>query len=228
VNRLTRAALILAGVAGLVLIGRALGDRLPLFAQWVRDQGAMGAVVFVAGYALAAVALVPGSILTLAAGAIFGLGRGVAVVFLGSVAGSSLAFLIGRYLARGAVERRIAEEPRFAAIDEAVGREGRKIVFLLRLSPVFPFSVLNYALGLTRVRFADFLLGSFGMIPGTVLYVSYGRLAGDVAALAGGVPTPRGPGYWLVLGLGLAATAAVTFLITRVARRALSAAAGVH
>ncbi len=227
-NRLTRAALILAGVAGLVLIGRALGDRLPLFAQWVRDQGAMGAVVFVAGYALAAVALVPGSILTLAAGAIFGLGRGVAVVFLGSVAGSSLAFLIGRYLARGAVERRIAEEPRFAAIDEAVGREGRKIVFLLRLSPVFPFSVLNYALGLTRVRFADFLLGSFAMIPGTVLYVSYGRLAGDVAALAGGVPTPRGPGYWLVLGLGLAATAAVTFLITRVARRALSAAAGVH
>lgn len=226
-NRWARAALILAVVAGLVLVGRAFGDRVPLFTQWVRDQGALGPVVFVAGYALAAVALVPGSILTLAAGAIFGLGQGVLLVFIGAVAGSSLAFLIARYLARGPFERRLAGEPRFAAIDEAVGRDGRRIVFLLRLSPVFPFSLLNYALGLTRVSLSDYLLGSFGMIPGTLLYVSYGRVAGDVAAVAGGAPLSRGTGYWLVLCLGLIATAAVTALITRAARQALSTAGAV-
>ncbi len=225
-NRLVRATLLLAVVAGLVGLGRIFGDRLPLFTQWVRDQGSLGPAVFVAGYALATVALVPGSILTLAGGAIFGLGEGAALVFLGAVAGSSLAFLVARYLARGPIERRLAREPRFAAIDDAVGRGGRKIVFLLRLSPVVPFSLLNYALGLTRVRFADYILGSFGMIPGTFLYVYYGRLAGDVAALSSGAPAPRGAGYWLVLGVGLVATAAVTILITRIARRALVAAAG--
>ena len=225
-NRVARATLLLAAVAGLVGLGRVFGDRLPLFTQWVRDQGSLGPVVFVAGYAFATVALVPGSILTLAGGAIFGLGQGVALVFLGAVAGSSLAFLIARYLARGPIERRLASEPRFAAIDDAVGRGGRKIVLLLRLSPVFPFSLLNYALGLTRIRFADYILGSFGTIPGTFLYVYYGRLAGDVAALSSGAPAPRGAGYWLVLGVGLVATAAVTILITRIARRALVAAAG--
>src|SRR5439155_1410723 len=98
--------------------------------------------------------------------------------------GASAAFLVGRYLARAAVERRIAANPRFAAIDRAVGAEGRKIVFLLRLSPVFPFNLLNYALGLTRVRFADFFLASVGMLPGTVLYVYSGKLIGDVTGLA--------------------------------------------
>jgi uncharacterized membrane protein YdjX (TVP38/TMEM64 family) len=208
-------------LAALIALGRAAGGWLPRFAAWVNGLGAWGPLAFVAGYAAAVVAFVPGSVLTLAAGAIFGLARGALYVFVAAVLGSTAAFLVARHLARHAIERRIAANPRFAAIDRAVAAEGRKIVFLLRLSPVFPFTLLNYALGLTRVRFTDYVLASPGMIPGTLLYVYYGKLAGDVAALAGGAPIQKGAGYWTVLSLGLAATVIVTTLITRTARRAL-------
>jgi uncharacterized membrane protein YdjX (TVP38/TMEM64 family) len=97
-------------------------------------------------------------------------------------------------------------------------------VFLLRLSPLFPFVLLNYALGLTTVRFADYLLAAVGMIPGTILYVYYGKLAGDVAALAGGAAVARGPGYWVVLGLGLVASIVVATVVARTAKRALAEA----
>jgi uncharacterized membrane protein YdjX (TVP38/TMEM64 family) len=137
------------------------------------------------------VAFVPASLLTLAAGAIFGIPAGTLYVFVAATVGSCLAFLVSRYLARVAVERRIEGNPKFAAIDRAVGRQGRRIVFLLRLSPVFPFNLLNYALGLTRVRFVDYAVAAVGMLPGTLLYVYLGKVAGDVAALAGGASSPH-------------------------------------
>jgi uncharacterized membrane protein YdjX (TVP38/TMEM64 family) len=221
-----RVALALGGLAVLLALGRQAGAYLPRFAAWVDGLGVWGPAVFIAGYAVAAVAFVPGSVLTLAAGAIFGLARGAAYVFVAATLGASAAFLVSRHLARAAVERRLAGSPRFAAIDRAVGREGRKIVLLLRLSPVFPFNLLNYALGLTGVRFADYLLGCLGMIPGTLLYVYYGKLAGDVAALAGGAPAGRDAGYYAVSVLGLLATVVVTTLVTRTARRALREATG--
>jgi uncharacterized membrane protein YdjX (TVP38/TMEM64 family) len=202
------------------------GAWLPRFAAWVGTLGVWGPIVFVAVYAAAVVALVPGSLLTLAAGAIFGVVAGVAYVFVAATLGAAAAFLVSRYLARNAVERWIAGSPRFAAVDRAVAAEGRRIVFLLRLSPVFPFTLLNYALGLTRVGFVDYVVASLGMIPGTLLYVYYGKLAGDVAALAGGATAARGAGYWTVLGVGLVATVFVTALVTRTARRALGEATG--
>jgi uncharacterized membrane protein YdjX (TVP38/TMEM64 family) len=192
----------------------------------VADQGAWGPVVFILGYAAAVVACAPAVLLTLAAGAVFGLGPGVVYVFLAAVLGSSAAFFVSRYLARGALERRLLAQPRFAAVDRAVAKQGRRIVFLLRLSPVFPFVLLNYALGLTRIRFADYLLAAPGMLPGTLLYVYYGTVGGEAAAVAGGAAPPKGPGAWAVLGLGLVATAAVTVLVTRIARRALEDATG--
>jgi len=215
-----------AVVAALVVAGRLAGGALPRFTAWVNGLGVWGPIVFILGYAAAVVAFVPGSVLTLAAGAIFGLAQGTVYVFVAAVLGSAAAFLVARHLARAAVERRIARNPRFCAIDRAVAAEGRKIVFLLRLSPVFPFTLLNYVLGLTRVRFADYVVASLGMIPGTLLYVYYGKLAGDVATLAAGAPAPRGAGYWTVLALGLAATVAVTTVVTRAARRALREATG--
>jgi uncharacterized membrane protein YdjX (TVP38/TMEM64 family) len=142
------------------------------------------------------------------------------------VLGSSAAFLVSRHLARSAIEQRLAGNARFAAIDRAVSAQGRKIVFLLRLSPVFPFNLLNYALGLTNVRFVDYLIASLGMLPGTLLYVYYGKLAGDVAALAGGAAVEKGAGYYAVLVLGLVATIVVTTIVTRIARRALKEATG--
>jgi uncharacterized membrane protein YdjX (TVP38/TMEM64 family) len=223
---LARLGLLVIVIAGLVVLGRQAGRYIPQFARWVDGLGVWGPLVFIAGYALATVAFVPGSLLTLAAGAIFGLARGVVYVFIAAVLGSSAAFLVARYVARQNIERRLAQNPRFAAIDRAVGAQGRKIVFLLRLSPVFPFNALNYGLGLTRVRFIDYVAASVGMLPGTLLYVYYGKLAGDVAALAGGSVPEKGPGYYAVLLLGLVATIAVTALVTRTARRVLQEATG--
>ena len=223
---LARVAIAVAAVVALVVVGRLAGGEIPRFAAWVSGLGVWGPLVFILGYAAAVVAFVPGSVLTLAAGAIFGLAKGVVYVFVAAVLGSCAAFLVSRHLARRAIERRIAGNPRFAAVDRAVAVEGRKIVFLLRLSPVFPFTLLNYFLGLTRVRFVDYLLASVGMIPGTLLYVYYGKLAGDVAALAAGAGIERGAGYWTVLGLGLLATIVVTAVVTRTARRALREATG--
>lgn len=215
----------LLAVALLVLVGRSLGGALPGAVAYIRELGVWGGVAFVGLYAVAAVAMAPGSILTLAAGAIFGLGMGVFWVFLGATLGAALAFLVARYVARGWVERRIAGSPRFAAVDRAIGRDGRKIVFLLRLSPLFPFNLMNYGLGLTRVRFMDYVVASLGMLPGTLLYVYYGKVAGDVASAAAGAgAASRGVGYWLVLALGLLATIAVTTVVTRAARRALAGA----
>jgi uncharacterized membrane protein YdjX (TVP38/TMEM64 family) len=216
-----RVLLVIAGVAALAVAGRKAGALIPAFSAWVDGLGVWGPVAFVAGYAVAAVAFVPGSLLTLAAGAIFGLGKGTALVLVAATLGASAAFLVSRYLARGFVERRLAGNERFAAIDRAIGSQGRKIVFLLRLSPVFPFNLLNYALGLTRVRFVDYVVASIGMLPGTLLYVYYGKMAGDVARLAGGAPVRRGPAYYGLLALGLLATIVVTTLVTRTARRAL-------
>ena len=219
-----RIVLVLVALAAIVYLGRSAGAYVPRFAEWVGGLGPLGPLVFIAGYAAAVIGFVPGSVLTLASGAIFGLAEGTAYVFVAAVLGSTGAFLIARHGARAAVERRIEGDARFAAIDRAVGREGRKIVFLLRLSPVFPFNLLNYALGLTQVRLVDYVVASLGMLPGTLLYVYTGKLIGDVAAVAGGVETEVGMGEWVVRGVGLVATAVVTLYITRIARRALDAA----
>jgi len=221
-----RIALAIVALGALVLLGRTAGGYVQEFAGWVEGLGFWGPVVFIAAYTVAVVAFVPASILTLGAGAIFGVVEGVLYVFVAATGGACLAFLISRYVARAAVERRVAGNQRFAAIDRAVGAEGRKIVFLLRLSPVFPFNLLNYGLGLTRVRFTDYFAASVGMIPGTFLYVYSGKLAGDVAALAGGAGVARGPGYYAFWIVGLLATVAVTAVVTRTARRALAEATG--
>lgn len=213
---------VLAGIALLVWLGRQGGQSIPRFAAWVEGLGFWGPLVFILGYAVAAVAFLPGSLLTLAAGAIFGLVYGTLYAFAGATLGAAAAFLIARYAARGAIERKLAGNRRFEAIDRAVSKEGFKIVALLRLSPVFPFNLLNYSLGLTKVRFVDYLLASFAMLPGTLLYVYYGHAAGSLAAVAGGVKTERGAAQWVSLGIGLAATLVVTAFLTRLARRALA------
>jgi uncharacterized membrane protein YdjX (TVP38/TMEM64 family) len=216
----------IAALAGVVALGRFAAGTVQGFALWVDSLGAWGPAVFIVGYALAVAAFVPASLLTLAAGAIFGIGAGTVYVFIAAVAGSSLAFLVSRYLARSAIERRLAGSEKFHAIDRAVGAQGRRIVFLLRLSPAFPFNLLNYALGLTSVRFADYFAASVGMLPGTLLYVYSGKAVGDVAALAGGAAPERGASDLALLGVGLVATAVVTVLVTRIARRALAEATG--
>lgn len=214
-------AIVLAAVGAFLLVVRDAGHELPALAARLHALGPWGPAAFVALYAVAVVALVPAAIPTLAAGALFGLVRGTVLTLLGATIGSAIAFLVSRHVARGVVERRVAKDPRFEAIDRAIGERGFVLVFLLRLSPIFPFSLLNYVLGLTRVRFRDYLLASVGMIPGSVLYVYSGHVAGDVAATVAGSRV-GGTGHWLVMGLGLSATVVATVAITRIARRAFA------
>lgn len=185
------------------------------------DPG-LAALTFVGLYIAATVFFFPGLLITMAAGLLFGPLKGTALVSLGSLTGASLAFLIGRYLARDWVSKKAKSSPRFRAIDEAIGKEGAKVVFLLRLSPIFPYNLLNYALGLTRVKFGSYLLASWiGMLPGTLLYVYLGSLAGNIASLATGTGPEKSTSQWSLFGVGLLATIIVTVFVTKIAKRAL-------
>jgi len=223
-RRVALAVVIAAAVVAAVALGREAAAFVPAFADWVDGLGAWGPLAFIAGYAVATVAFVPGSVITLAAGALFGLAEGTAYAFTGAMLGSGAAFLAARHGGRRFVERRIAGDSRFEAIDRTVGRQGGRIVVLLRLSPVFPFVLLNYALGLTRVSLGAYLLAGFGMLPGTLLYVYYGRVIGEVARVAADVEVQRTVFDYVLLGVGLVATLVVTTLITRLARRSLAEA----
>ncbi len=214
--------LVLAGVVAVVAAARMLplAAWLSVFNERIAGLGAAGMVLFALLYAAATVLMVPGSLLTLASGASFGLLPGFVTVLFGATLGAALAFLVSRHLARKRVERWIQGKSSFLAVDKAVAREGWKIVFLTRLSPVFPFNFQNYAYGLTSVSFGQYVLASWiGMIPGTFLYVYLGTLgrSGLEAASGTGAET-----YRLALqAVGLLATLGVTILITRAAKRAL-------
>ncbi|HNC99519.1 MAG TPA: TVP38/TMEM64 family protein [Myxococcota bacterium] len=206
---------------GILLVGVRflnISEWLKQALAWVSELGVWGVVAFVGLYVAAAVLLIPGSILTLGAGAVFGVAWGCVYVSVASTLGATCAFLVGRYFARAAIARRIEGNPRFSALDRAVAAEGWKIVGLARLSPIFPFTLLNYAFGLTQVRLSHYVLASWiGMMPGTVLYVYLGSLAGAAAGTRN-----RTPGEWVLYGVGLLATVAVAVQVTRIARRALA------
>ncbi len=215
-------------LAGLLVVGLVVAIRfLPVqetlrqVLYWVQEQGAWGPLIFILIYILATILFIPGWMLTLGAGVLFGILKGSAYVITGATLGATAAFLLGRYLARDWVAKKIAHNKKFAAIDEAVGRDGWKIVGLTRLSPIFPFNLLNYAFGLTNVSFLHYFFASLvGMIPGTVMYVYIGSLVGDLATLGTG-QRERTTGEWVLYGVGLAAAVVVTIFITRRAQRAL-------
>jgi uncharacterized membrane protein YdjX (TVP38/TMEM64 family) len=189
--------------------------------EWIASLGAVGALVFIGIYIIAAVAFLPGSVLTLGAGVVFGVWLGALYVFIGATLGATAAFLVGRYVARNWVAKKIANNDKFQAIDRAVGNEGLKIVLLTRLSPIFPFNLLNYAFGLTGVSLRDYVIGSVGMIPGTLMYVYIGSLAGNLA-LIGTDAQPTNPAIqWTIRIVGFIATVAVTVYITRIAKQEL-------
>ncbi len=185
--------------------------------NWVEQLGFVGPVIFILIYIVACVLFIPGSALTLGAGAIFGVIKGTVLVSIGSTLGATAAFLVGRYVARDWMARKISKNAKFVAIDQAVGNEGWKIVGLTRLSPVFPFSLLNYAYGLTKVSLRDYVVASWiGMMPGTVMYVYTGSLARL------GVDAEQTTTAQAVLKIvGLLATVVVTVYVTKTARKAL-------
>ncbi len=216
--------LLAVGVAALIIGGKVLGVQQLLIntLDWIKGLGAIGIAAFVVIYILATVLFIPGSLLTLGAGVLYGVIGGSICVSAASTLGAACAFLIGRYLARGWVSQKIEENEKFKAIDQAVANEGWKIVGLTRLSPIFPFNFLNYAFGLTKVSFQDYILASWiGMMPGTIMYVYLGSLAGELATL-GADGRSRTTAEWVLYGVGLIATVAVTVYVTKIAKQALN------
>ncbi len=217
-------------VAGLVVLGAmAAIVLLPVntwalqLVEWIRGSGTIGVALFAVAYVVATFLLLPGSVLTAGAGFAYGPLWGTLLVSPASILAATLAFLLGRTVLRGWIARRTKGNPRYAAIDEAIGESGFKIVLLLRLSPLVPFNLLNYALGLTRVSVRDYVAASaLGMLPGAVLYVYLGSIVTSASELAGrgreGTGAPQSILYWG----GLAATLGATWLLTRIAKRALS------
>ena len=181
-------------------------------------KGVWGGVLYGGVYVAAVLLFVPGSLLTIGAGLVFGLFWGTVIVSAASTTGAALAFLIARYVARGRVEALAKRNEKFSAIDHAIREKGWRVVALLRLSPLVPFSIGNYLYGLTPVAFGPYVLASWiAMMPATLLYVWIGA-AGKAAAEKGHA---RSPQEWALLGAGLVATIVVTVMITRAARRQL-------
>lgn len=185
----------------------------------IESLGAIGPVVFALAYVVLTVLLVPGSALTLGAGAIFGLWLGAITVIVGANLGALCSFLLARTFLREKVVRWAEANPKFAALDRAIGREGFKMVLLTRLSPVFPFTLLNYFLGLTNVRTGAYVAANLiGMLPGTFLYVYLGAAAREALHGASDATVFR----QILKYVGLLATIAVVTLVTRVAKKALA------
>jgi uncharacterized membrane protein YdjX (TVP38/TMEM64 family) len=218
--------LVWKGVAALAAVGALVAAwwLLPLaswidtFRLWVAEQGIWGHVIFAMVYAVATVALAPGALLTLAAGVAFGL-QGFPTVVIGATIGAALAFLVGRYFARGWVERQIEKSRIFQAIDKAVEEDGWKIVGLMRLSPLVPFNLQNYFFGVTKVGFWPYVITTFfGIMPGALLYVWIGSLGARAGMSSGGEASLYKN---IAYGVGLAATALVTIIVSRKARQKL-------
>jgi uncharacterized membrane protein YdjX (TVP38/TMEM64 family) len=217
---------VLAIVIGIAVIATAayflpLASWVTTLAQRARETGTVGVVIFFTAYVVSTVAFLPGSILTLAAGFAYGPVWGLAIASPASVAGATCAFLLGRTLLRDWAAKKVGGSARARAIDVAVEKEGFKLVLLLRLSPLFPFNLLNYVLSLTRVGVGTYVLASFiGMLPATALFVYLGSLApaaAELSSAAQGGGTTR----TVLYVAGLVATAAVVVIGTRAARRAL-------
>jgi uncharacterized membrane protein YdjX (TVP38/TMEM64 family) len=222
---ITRLVALIAIIIALFLAMKFLPVRewLTNFNDWVGQMGAVGMFIFIVVYAAATVLLAPGSILTIGAGFAFGLWKGFLAVSGGATLGAVLTFLVARFIAREKVEAIAQRDDKFRKIDNAIGEQGAKLIFLLRLSPVIPFNLSNYFYGLTGVRFWPYVLASWiGMMPGTLLYVYIGAAGkAAVSAAAGGEAVKHGWQYWTFMSVGLAATVAVTIWVTKIARDAL-------
>jgi len=189
--------------------------------KWIESLGYIGGIAFIATYILSTVVFIPATILTLGAGVVFGVVWGSLYVFVGATLGAIAAFLIGRYLARDWIGKKIEGNQKFVAIDQAVAHSGFKIVLLARLSPLFPFNLLNYAFGITGVSFKEYALASIGMLPATVMYVYIGSIAGDVARI-GSEDQSTDAIKWGIRIIGFIATVAVTVYTTRLAQKAIA------
>ena len=219
-TNLSRVAAVLLPVAIGITGARLLAPYLPQFAERVEGMGIWAPVVFVGAYVAVAVLMLPAFLLIIVGGAVFGVVKGTALSMLGAMLGGTAAFLIARHVAREQVARRVARSPALASIDRVIGEDGMKLVFLLRLSTAVPFVLSNYALGVTRVRLRDFVLGTFGLIPTLLTYSAYGSASSSLT------PDGRPAVSPVVLVVGICATILLGIWLTRLAQKAMREAEG--
>ncbi len=216
-----------AQASGPFAIFSQLQDQLGNALQWIDNLGSIKYIVFLIGYVIVTVAFLPASVITLGAGAIFGVYIGSLLVFVGAMIGATAAFLIGRFIARDWIAKKVEGNRFFNSLDNSIAEEGLKLIFLIRLSPAFPFNLLNYALGLTKVSLKDYVLGTTGIIPGTIMYVYLGSLVGDVAMI-GQETTTASPQEvvigWIIRILVLVTIVAISLYIAKIAKKALNEA----
>ena len=212
---------IVAVIAGVLLL-LPVADTVKAILEWVDGLGMWGPVALAALYVPATIFFLPGSVLTLAAGFLFGVYRGILTASIASTLGAAAAFLIGRFLLRDWIQKKVARRETFRALNDAVAEQGLKVVLLTRLSPAFPFNFLNYALSVTHVSFRDYLLGSWlGMLPGTALFVYIGSSLKSLRELADG-DFEGGWASMILLAIGLVATLAITVIAARMARAVMN------
>ena len=211
-----------------VIIGAAffpLSLWLHRFLDGVRSRGTVGMIIYATAYAIGTVLLVPGTLLTAGSGFLYGTIVGTLIVSPASVLGATFSFLLARSFARDWVAKKVSKYRKFELIDRAIAKNGFKIVLLMRLDPIFiPFAILNYALGLSRVRLLDYILASWiGMLPATTLYVYLGSSVKNISDLLQGTLPSAGLWPQLLFWGGLVAAGGLVYILTRIARQALLA-----
>lgn len=208
-------------VLWLVATDFAVLDHIRATQLWIAGQGARGAALYPAFYALCNVLLLPGGILSVGGGFCFGLWWGFLLVLTGNVLGAGIAFCLSRFIGRKWFERKVLHRPRWAALDRAIEREGWKIIVLSQIHPLFPTSLINYLYGITRIRFWECMLWvAVGQAPGLFLYVYLGTLAQLGIKLWSGENNPAMIEYFK-WGGGLLLTVVVTTALGRLALKML-------
>ena len=199
-----------------------LAEVLASITPWLEAlRSPLGALLFIPLYGLWVTLLLPGVWASMLAGALYGTWWGSGVVFIGACLGAEVVFLLGRHGLRTWARRRLGRFPKLMAVELGVTREGLKLVLLTRLSPAFPFSLLNLAYGLSDVSLRDYSIGLIGILPGTVLFCALGALVGDVARFGDVLAGEASPGAWTLRVVGVVATVAVVWLVGRAARKVL-------
>ena len=189
-------------------------QNIPSIIEKTASSGPVGYLGFILIYIVSTVMMLPGSPLTFTAGALFGFWKGLILVSLSSTLGATCAFMVSRYLIRKSIEKRVLKNKKFQSIDNEIDEQGWKIVIFARLSPIIPFFLLNYALGITKIRFIHFIFASWvGMIPGTTVYVLLGTMGGAF------INGKKSSFEWVLLGMGLIATILVTLLISKIIKK---------
>ena len=215
-------ALIVLLVLVLVLVVK-IQDMLPDWLRWVEDNMAVGAFAYIAVYVAATVLLIPASFLSLAAGAIFKLWLGIVVVWTGATVGQTLAFLVGRYLLRDWVEGLAKKHPKWRAVDRALLKEGWKVILLVRLAPVLPYSAMNYILSISAVEFRAYaVMSAIGIIPGVLLFVYIGSLARNVSEVINGDRGIDGTAGLVTIVVSGVFILALIAVVGRMAKRAIA------